>query len=80
MQQMISTPAQVGQLLVARQKALKLSQQTVAAKFGISQNRYSELEADPSRLTLDRFITLTSILGLDVVLKKKSGAAQTIEW
>jgi HTH-type transcriptional regulator/antitoxin HipB len=77
---MISSPSQAGQLLAARRKVLKLSQQAVSAKLGISQNRYSELEMNPSRLTLDRLITLASILGLEVVLKKKSGASPSREW
>lgn len=77
---MISSPSQAGQLLAARRKALKLSQQAVSAKLGISQNRYSELEMDPSRLTLDRLIALASLLGLEVALKKKSGASASSEW
>lgn len=80
MQQLISTSAQAGQLLAARRKALKLSQQIVAAKLGISQNRYSELEMDPSRLTLDRLIRLAGILGLDLVVKKNAGSRSPSEW
>lgn len=80
MQQLISTSAQAGQLLAARRKALKLSQQIVAAQLGISQNRYSELEMDPSRLTLDRLIRLAGILGLDLVVKKNVGSRSPSEW
>jgi hypothetical protein len=46
-QQRISTSNQTGQVFSARRKALKLSQKVVAAKLGISQNRFSILEADP---------------------------------
>ncbi|MHB8473526.1 MAG: helix-turn-helix domain-containing protein [Gammaproteobacteria bacterium] len=80
MQQLISSSTQAGHLLAARRKALKLSQQAVAAKLGISQNRYSELEMDPSRLTLDRLIRLASLLGLDLVLKKHAGANPPSDW
>lgn len=74
MAQRISIPDQFGHLLIARRKALKLSQQAVAAKLGISQNRLSELEEDPARLTLDRLIALTNVLGLDLVIQDKAGA------
>lgn len=80
MQQRISTPNQTGQVFTARRKALKLSQNDVAARLGISQNRLSILEADPSRLTLDRLISLASILGLELVLQDKGVLPAPSEW
>jgi HTH-type transcriptional regulator / antitoxin HipB len=80
MQQRISTSNQTGQVFAARRKALKLSQKVVAARLGISQNRLSILEADPSRLTLDRLISLASILGLELVLQDKGGSPTQGEW
>jgi HTH-type transcriptional regulator / antitoxin HipB len=80
MQQRISTSNQTGQVFAARRKALKLSQKVVAAKLGISQNRLSILEADPSRLTLDRLISLASILGLELVLQDKGSSPTRSEW
>ncbi|MGE5386993.1 MAG: helix-turn-helix domain-containing protein [Betaproteobacteria bacterium] len=74
MQQRISIPHQFGALLIARRKALKLSQQAVAAKLGISQNRLSELEEDPARLTLERLIALANALGLDLMVQDKPAA------
>lgn len=80
MQQRISTSNQTGQVFAARRKALKLSQKVVAARLGISQNRLSILEADPSRLTLDRLISLASILGLELVLQDKGSSPTRSEW
>ena len=80
MQQRISTPSQTGHVLAARRKALKLSQGVVAAQLGISQNRLSELEADPSRLTLDRLVSLASLLGLELVLQDKGNPPPLSEW
>lgn len=80
MQQRIATSNQTGQVLAARRKALRLSQKVVAARLGISQNRLSVLEADPSRLTLDRLISLASILGLELVLRDKGSSATRSEW
>ncbi len=73
MQQIVSTARQAGHVITGRRKALKLSQQAIAAKLGISQNRLSELEEDPARLTLDRLIALTNILGLELIIRDKSG-------
>jgi len=80
MQQRISTSNQTGQVFAARRKALKLSQKVVAARLGISQNRLSILEADLSRLTLDRLISLASILGLELVLQDKGSSPTRSEW
>lgn len=80
MQQRISTPNQTGQVFAARRKSLKLSQKVVAARLGISQNRLSELEANPSRLTLDRLISLASLLGLELVLQDKGSSTPESEW
>ncbi|MDD5295880.1 MAG: helix-turn-helix domain-containing protein [Rhodocyclaceae bacterium] len=68
MAQILSTSAQVGQVLASRRRALKLSQQAVAAKLGISQNRLSELEENPDRLTLDRLLALVNVLGLELTI------------
>ena len=80
MRQRISTANQTGQIFAARRKALKLSQKVVAARLGISQNRLSILEADPSRLTLDRLISLASILGLELALQDKVSSPTRSEW
>ncbi|MDD5298712.1 MAG: helix-turn-helix transcriptional regulator [Rhodocyclaceae bacterium] len=58
----------MGQVLASRRRALKLSQRAVAAKLGISQNRLSELEENPDRLTLDRLLTLANVLGLELTI------------
>lgn len=75
--QLLSNPAQVGQVLASRRRALKLSQQAVAAKLGISQNRLSELEENPDRLTLDRLLALANILGLELTIRDQTNRDQT---
>lgn len=81
MQRFLMTPSQAGQMLVARRKALKLSQGAVANRLGISQPRYSELELHPDRITLDRLLILASMLKLDLALcEKDSSPAQKSEW
>lgn len=80
MPQPLSTPSQAGQIVAARRKALKLSQKDLALKLGISQNRLSQLETDPARLTLDRLIALINLLGLELVLQDKSSGKPRSEW
>ena len=74
------SPQQAAELLVGRRKALGLSQAEVAARLGISQNRLSELETRPERLTFDRLLALAGVLGLERALgERKPGAAEG-EW
>lgn len=75
--QILCNPAQVGQVLASRRRALKFSQQAVAAKLGISQNRLSELEENPDRLTLDRLLALANILGLELTIRDQAIRDQT---
>lgn len=77
----ISTSDQLGYQLVARRKALGLTQQEVASRLGISQNRLSELESQPSQLTVERLLALTGILGLELTVQQRSQAPLgTSEW
>lgn len=69
--QKLITPIQLQQAIVARRRKLKLSQADVAAALGLSQSRYSQVENDPSTLSVDRLLALTSFLGLEVHLGLK---------
>ncbi|MDX5409442.1 MAG: helix-turn-helix domain-containing protein [Thauera sp.] len=74
------SPQQAAQLLVGRRKALGLSQAEVAARLGISQNRLSELESRPERLTLDRLLALAGVLGLELAIGDKPPPRGDSEW
>lgn len=76
----LATPQQAGQILTSRRKSLGLSQSAAAAGLGISQNRLSELETHPERLTLERLISLAGLLGLELVLQEKKPSTDTSEW
>lgn len=71
MSQPLTQSSQVGRILSARRRALKLSQQALAAKLGISQNRLSEIEANPARLPLERLLDIANILGLELVIQDR---------
>lgn len=76
----LATPQQAGQILISRRKSLGLSQASAAAGLGISQNRLSELETHPERLTLERLISLAGVLGLELVLQEKKPHSDESEW
>ena len=82
MRQLVSAPGQVGEILRARRKARGITQQELAAKLGISQSRLSTLEGDAGGLTLDRFILLAKLLGLEVVLDERAATTgnKKTEW
>jgi HTH-type transcriptional regulator/antitoxin HipB len=82
MRQIVSHTAQLGQILASRRKALKLSQQALAAKLTISQNRLSEIETNPGTLTVERLLDLCNLLGLELVIQNRPLAQTTskTEW
>lgn len=81
MQQLITTPNQVGEILRGRRRAQRVSQHDLAAKLGTSQSRLSSLEENPARLTLERLLALANLLDLELVLRDKSDArGPKAEW
>jgi HTH-type transcriptional regulator / antitoxin HipB len=81
MRQLITNPGQVGQIINGRRKALHLTQRAVAEKLGISQGRYSTLEDNPDRWTLDRLIIIAKLLGLELAIQDKPSATKPkSEW
>lgn len=82
MRQILTHGAQLGQILKSRRRAVGLSQRALAAKLAISQNRLSEIEADPGALTVARLVELANILGLELVIQNKPASARSpkTEW
>jgi HTH-type transcriptional regulator/antitoxin HipB len=77
----LSTNAQASRLLTARRKALGLTQATVASRLGISQNRFSEIEKQPSQMSLDRLLSLLGILNVELLLQERESNPPTqTEW
>ena len=82
MKQILTHGTQLGQILVTRRRASKLSQRELAAKLGISQNRLSEIEANPGTLTVARLLELANLLGLELVIQDRPStpASSGSEW
>lgn len=73
MNRLIQSPQQLSALIKATRKACGFTQADVAARLGVSQNRFSELERDASNLTVERLLELANALGLELFVQK-SGA------
>ena len=82
MQNALTHPLQLGQLLSARRRVAGLSQAALAAKLSISQNRLSEIEAAPGNLTVERLLEMCALLGLEVVIQDRASlpASSQAEW
>ena len=76
----IATPAHIGTILASRRKHLKLSQAEVAQRIGLSQNRLSVLESDPSSLTSKQLLALLNVLGLEMTLGERKENPSKAEW
>ncbi|VWX55500.1 conserved hypothetical protein [Burkholderiales bacterium 8X] len=68
----LSTPQQLGHLLLSARKRKKLTQAAAAAHVGLSQSRLSVLEADPSSITFEQLLALTALYDLRIVLEERA--------
>lgn len=71
MAQLLTNSTQLGHIIKARRRALGLTQHALATKLAITQNRMSQIEADPGTLGFDRLVDLFNILGLDLVVQDR---------
>src|SRR6266545_2848662 len=80
MHQTLTHSAQLRQIIVARRRALKLSQRDLAAKLAISQNRLSEIETGRAPITFERLVDLFKVLGLDLVVQDRNLTPKAVWW
>jgi HTH-type transcriptional regulator/antitoxin HipB len=58
-----------------------MSQQELALKAGgTSQNRLSQLELQPGRLTVERLLLILAALDLELVVRPRQSNAEPAEW
>ncbi len=70
---------QIGKIVAARRRAMKISQQALAAKLGISQNYLSEIESGTKKLSTQRLLEIANVLGLELVIQSKQRLPRT-DW
>lgn len=64
----ITTLDQLRPILLGFRKSRGLTQAGVAAKLGIAQQTYAQLEANPTSVSVERLFKLLRVLGVDLVL------------
>ena len=80
-EQVIRVPAQLGMLLRGVRQQQGLSQQELALKAGgTSQARFSQLELQPGRFTVERLLLITAALDLELVVRPRQNSIEPAEW
>jgi HTH-type transcriptional regulator/antitoxin HipB len=80
-EQVIQVPSQLGVLLRGARRKRGMSQQELALKAGgTSQNRLSQLELQPGRLTVERLLLILAALDLELVVRPRQSNAEPAEW
>lgn len=67
----IRTPDQLPALLQSFRKAAGLTQAETALRLGVTQQTYSALERNASKVSTERLLQLLNLLGVEVVLQTK---------
>ena len=80
-EQVIRVPAQLGMLLRGVRQQQGLSQQELALKAGgTSQARFSQLELQPGRFTVERLLLILAALDLELVVRPRQSSIEPAEW
>lgn len=72
----VRTPDQLPALLQSFRKAAGLTQAETALRLGVTQQTYSALERNASKVSAERLLQLLNLLGVEWLLQAKS-APQT---
>ena len=79
MAHLLTNSTQLGHIIKARRRAIRLTQGALAAKLAITQNRVSQIEADPGALTFSRLVDLFNILGLELTVQDRQ-PRRKVDW
>jgi HTH-type transcriptional regulator/antitoxin HipB len=80
-EQVIRAPAQLGVMLRGVRRQQGLSQQELAVKAGgTSQARFSQLELQPGRFTVERLLLILAALDLELVVRPRQNCIEPAEW
>ena len=79
MEQIVRTSKQMGAAIRRRRRILNLSQQEVGAQVRLRQATISALENGEPGTRTRTLLDVMGILGLEIVLRERSGAEKDIE-
>ncbi|AOJ78194.1 MULTISPECIES: helix-turn-helix domain-containing protein [Burkholderia] len=71
----VQTLPQLRPILVGFRKAAGLTQAQLAARLGVTQQSYAQLEANPSAVSMERLFKVLNVLGVRVTLEPGDAAA-----
>ncbi|AFQ50623.1 helix-turn-helix transcriptional regulator [Burkholderia cepacia] len=65
----VQTLSQLRPILVGFRKSAGLTQAQLAARLGVTQQSYAQLEANPSAVSIDRLFKVLNVLGVRLTLE-----------
>lgn len=74
----VRTPDQLPALLQSFRKAAGLTQTETALRLGVTQQTYSALERNASKVSAERLLELLNLLGVEMVLQAKPSSSTGI--
>lgn len=76
----VVTTHQLGVLLRAQRRSLKLTQADVGGRVAISQKHVSHLELHPDQISAKQLLNWCAAIGLDLQLVPRESPAERQEW
>ena len=70
--QKIATSDDMGQLILDRRRAIRMSQEVLASLSGIAQPNLSKIERGQGSAQLDTYLRLLSVIGVDLFGQARS--------
>ncbi|KXU91880.1 transcriptional regulator [Caballeronia megalochromosomata] len=70
----LKTLNQLRPILLGFRKAAGLTQATVAARLGVTQQTYAQLEANPAAVSVERLFKVLRVLDVDLALTRAATA------
>ncbi|SAL03652.1 transcriptional regulator [Caballeronia fortuita] len=66
----LKTSSQLRPILLGFRKAAGLTQADVAARLGVTQQTYAQLEANPAAVSVERLFKVLRVLDVDIALSR----------
>ena len=70
----LRSPDQLTAMLQALRKSAHLTQSELAARMGLTQQNLSEIENNPGRMSVTRFMKLLGSMGAEIVIRTGPGS------
>lgn len=75
----LRSPDQLTAMLQALRKSAHLTQSDLAARMGLTQQNLSEIENNPGRMSVTRFMKLLGSMGAEIVIRTGPGPGPGVE-